>query len=234
MFFLFKQQTAYGMRISDWSSDVCASDLGHIIPFEKWGEPKPAPAGSRNRALTCPEEITVSNGSPLGEIPGAAASGGFEGGTERNLGGRGDVTACLDPDIFAPVAAELLGAKLRAADRALAGNVIPDIASGDHCIQSRTKLRGSAKSHDRYSLGRGIGENAGRVARILQHQLAFPHDALRNGVLVDRLHPLTGEQQNQAGAGALENAPELQAERIGGVGRHYRAEAGQPQHITVE
>src|SRR3546814_15852160 len=27
MFFFFKQKTAYEMRISDWSSDVCASDL---------------------------------------------------------------------------------------------------------------------------------------------------------------------------------------------------------------
>src|SRR3546814_19681338 len=32
-FFFFKQKTAYEMRISDWSSDVCSSDLpeyGHI------------------------------------------------------------------------------------------------------------------------------------------------------------------------------------------------------------
>src|SRR3546814_3333569 len=27
LFFLFKQKTAYEMRISDWSSDVCSSDL---------------------------------------------------------------------------------------------------------------------------------------------------------------------------------------------------------------
>src|SRR3546814_9847274 len=27
-FFFFKQNTAYEMRISDWSSDVCSSDLG--------------------------------------------------------------------------------------------------------------------------------------------------------------------------------------------------------------
>src|SRR3546814_3061338 len=27
MFFFFKQTTAYEMRISDWSSDVCSSDL---------------------------------------------------------------------------------------------------------------------------------------------------------------------------------------------------------------
>src|SRR3546814_1852610 len=31
VFFFFKQKTAYEMRISDWSSDVCSSDLlGHV------------------------------------------------------------------------------------------------------------------------------------------------------------------------------------------------------------
>src|SRR3546814_1095251 len=29
VFFFFKQKTAYEMRISDWSSDVCSSDLRH-------------------------------------------------------------------------------------------------------------------------------------------------------------------------------------------------------------
>src|SRR3546814_6400928 len=29
--FFFKQKTAYEMRISDWSSDVCSSDLLHIL-----------------------------------------------------------------------------------------------------------------------------------------------------------------------------------------------------------
>src|SRR3546814_17881668 len=34
-FFFFKQKTAYEMRISDWSSDVCSSDLppGLRVPF---------------------------------------------------------------------------------------------------------------------------------------------------------------------------------------------------------
>src|SRR3546814_2385987 len=31
-FFFFKQKTAYDMRISDWSSDVCSSDLGYRRP----------------------------------------------------------------------------------------------------------------------------------------------------------------------------------------------------------
>src|SRR3546814_17265484 len=31
VFFFFKQKTAYEMRISDWSSDVCSSDLPHRL-----------------------------------------------------------------------------------------------------------------------------------------------------------------------------------------------------------
>src|SRR3546814_3348646 len=31
LFFFFKQKTAYEMRISDWSSDVCSSDLNAVL-----------------------------------------------------------------------------------------------------------------------------------------------------------------------------------------------------------
>src|SRR3546814_399557 len=31
VFFFFKQKTAYEMRISDWSSDVCSSDLPCVV-----------------------------------------------------------------------------------------------------------------------------------------------------------------------------------------------------------
>src|SRR3546814_3629421 len=40
-FFFFKQKTAYEMRISDWSSDVCSSDLmrrwvvAHDLPINE-------------------------------------------------------------------------------------------------------------------------------------------------------------------------------------------------------
>src|SRR3546814_270769 len=40
LFFFFKQKTAYEMRISDWSSDVCSSDL-IIVPWEKYHHPSP-------------------------------------------------------------------------------------------------------------------------------------------------------------------------------------------------
>src|SRR3546814_7326492 len=33
VFFFFKQKTAYEMRISDWSSDVCSSDLLAVREF---------------------------------------------------------------------------------------------------------------------------------------------------------------------------------------------------------
>src|SRR3546814_6711445 len=55
-FFFFKQKTAYEMRISDWSSDVCSSDLVLVaigqenafpwierdigLTFNRWGLPE--------------------------------------------------------------------------------------------------------------------------------------------------------------------------------------------------
>src|SRR3546814_1516774 len=38
VFFFFKQKTAYEMRISDWSSDVCSSDLAGDRLFDKGGQ----------------------------------------------------------------------------------------------------------------------------------------------------------------------------------------------------
>src|SRR3546814_10856112 len=43
LFFFFKQKTAYEMRISDWSSDVCSSDLGdraRPLPRGRRGPPR--------------------------------------------------------------------------------------------------------------------------------------------------------------------------------------------------
>src|SRR3546814_3077473 len=46
-FFFFKQKTAYEMRISDWSSDVCSSDLTISVSELPVWFTSPAPA------LTC-------------------------------------------------------------------------------------------------------------------------------------------------------------------------------------
>src|SRR3546814_2061999 len=43
VFFFFKQKTAYEMRISDWSSDVCSSDLDVLILGYCGGAPAEEP-----------------------------------------------------------------------------------------------------------------------------------------------------------------------------------------------
>src|SRR3546814_19983480 len=43
VFFFFKQKTAYEMRISDWSSDVCSSDLCRRQPQISDRELRPEP-----------------------------------------------------------------------------------------------------------------------------------------------------------------------------------------------
>src|SRR3546814_2093684 len=48
-FFFFKQKTAYEMRISEWSSDVCSSDLDMQCAFFGAGPQHPSwPLGYRD------------------------------------------------------------------------------------------------------------------------------------------------------------------------------------------
>src|SRR3546814_1319286 len=48
-FFLFKQKTAYEMRISDWSSDVCSSDLSGLLDEDRGVVARAAQAQLRGR-----------------------------------------------------------------------------------------------------------------------------------------------------------------------------------------
>src|SRR3546814_1019240 len=54
-FFFFKQKTAYEMRISDWSSDVCSSDLCSPSPSSSARSPRCCP---RPRRCRCRRRIT--------------------------------------------------------------------------------------------------------------------------------------------------------------------------------
>src|SRR3546814_6648208 len=59
LFFFFKQKTAYEMRISDWSSDVCSSDLTDSA------DSAPPPANLRHLvARTTTERRTFDVGQP--------------------------------------------------------------------------------------------------------------------------------------------------------------------------
>src|SRR3546814_1315117 len=80
MFFFFKQKTAYEMRISDWSSDVCSSDLTSAEQPEElvynivkvmWNDAtrKSLDAGHAKGKLITLENATTGLGIPL--HPGA-------------------------------------------------------------------------------------------------------------------------------------------------------------------
>src|SRR3546814_10698324 len=66
MFFFFKQKTAYEMRISDWSSDVCSSDLATSdtcdAPYLRYSAPSANPIGvSPARKLpSSPERLPLT------------------------------------------------------------------------------------------------------------------------------------------------------------------------------
>src|SRR3546814_9187420 len=62
LFFFFKQKTAYEMRISDWSSDVCSSDL-------KCAE-------QRTVIATLSAPVISARTTTNGEVLAAAASNG--------------------------------------------------------------------------------------------------------------------------------------------------------------
>src|SRR3546814_9157770 len=78
MFFLFKQKTAYEMRISDWSSDVCSSDLARSAVGRKEGKARGPKEGSGRREVAAvriagsdrppgfrtDDGVTVSRGRP--------------------------------------------------------------------------------------------------------------------------------------------------------------------------
>src|SRR3546814_7816771 len=65
----FKQETAYEMRISDWSSDVCSSDLpaADPDPLRRWNRPRVVRApGLERRAAASggPDAAVGDRGDP--------------------------------------------------------------------------------------------------------------------------------------------------------------------------
>src|SRR3546814_10450156 len=58
VFLFFKQKTAYEMRISDWSSDVCSSDLLRMeVAGAGGGRGDAAPAAPRDRREASREHV---------------------------------------------------------------------------------------------------------------------------------------------------------------------------------
>src|SRR3546814_5137062 len=67
-FFFFKQKTAYEMRISDWSSDVCSSDLLGLPPALIGAYMSVAYLAATVSALVCPGFIMRFGGIRASQI----------------------------------------------------------------------------------------------------------------------------------------------------------------------
>src|SRR3546814_4113823 len=121
IFFFFKQKTAYEMRISDWSSDVCSSDLAggfsqRIRAIETCGKPVAAViaglalGGGLELALGCHFRVAVDDPklrlalpeASIGLMPGA-------GGTQRLsrlIGVNAAMPYLLDGKVISPARSE--------------------------------------------------------------------------------------------------------------------------------
>src|SRR3546814_7299600 len=72
-FFFFKQKTAYEMRISDWSSDVCSSDLRSLAGGSGFGNGLASRGEGCRRAAPDPAGAAGDRGP--GDEGGRAARG---------------------------------------------------------------------------------------------------------------------------------------------------------------
>src|SRR3546814_11543352 len=70
IFFFFKQKTAYEMRISDWSSDVCSSDLDLLRGDARW-----AWSEQRGRNAVCGPADRAAQADPGADADPAEVAG---------------------------------------------------------------------------------------------------------------------------------------------------------------
>src|SRR3546814_7622565 len=89
MFFFFKQKTAYEMRISDWSSDVCSSDLKGFGFFQS------KPASAFSPVAVSPEALgSAWDGGKLSRKLRCHVNGALFGRSEERRVGKECVRTC--------------------------------------------------------------------------------------------------------------------------------------------
>src|SRR3546814_7866109 len=88
LFFFFKQKTAYEVRISDWSSDVCSSDLLaekllSLVPDRAAGRVWLGHSGSDANETVARAVVAASGRKRILSFKGA-----YHGGSEGRRGGK--------------------------------------------------------------------------------------------------------------------------------------------------
>src|SRR3546814_9961259 len=129
-FFFFKQKTAYEMRISDWSSDVCSSDL--IV--------------SAAMDITGSSSVITGGASGLGEA------------TARLLAEKGQHVVIVDmnEEKGEAVAKEIGGVFVKA-DVANAEQVIAAVEAAKEMGPLKTLLTAAGLGAAQRTIGKGIG-----------------------------------------------------------------------------
>src|SRR3546814_10661889 len=97
LFFFFKQKTAYEMRISDWSSDVCSSYLQDQVRACTGGSQREVAqptAGQRRRAHRQGLGIVEGKIAAAGEYTQRAHLIGAQQRSEERRGGKECVRTC--------------------------------------------------------------------------------------------------------------------------------------------
>src|SRR3546814_6668870 len=92
-FFFFKQKTAYEMRISDWSSDVCSSDLHGEAAAVHRGHAARADAGADEVVGIVATEFEERAGAGQVAVPEGERLAEVERSEERRVG-RECVSTC--------------------------------------------------------------------------------------------------------------------------------------------
>src|SRR3546814_7489299 len=86
--FFFKQKTAYEMRISDWSSDVCSSDLSSSGTGALSGAGCSPPGG-----------VMLGSASGAGSDAASGSSGSGSSGAASGSGSGGRATVTVDSSV---------------------------------------------------------------------------------------------------------------------------------------
>src|SRR3546814_209207 len=160
-FFFFKQKTAYEMRISDWSSDVCSSDL--LAALNGWLRPKLiVPVHGEIRHMHEQARFAVEQGVPAALVqqngdlcrlaPGPAKI------VERVRSGR----LVLDGDVILPADGETVVERRKLA---LNGQMSVAVAlKGGRFAGSEARYRGVPVDDDRETFLKELNAAAERAA----------------------------------------------------------------------
>src|SRR3546814_11716369 len=118
-FFFFKQKTAYEMRMSDWSSDVCSSDLARLVTLHQVHSAK---------ALTVtspwPDDARPQADAVVTDTPGLLL---------------GILTADCAPVLFADPDAGVIRRAHAGWDGAVRGATAPSAAAGEMLGDTRSR-----------------------------------------------------------------------------------------------